>query len=322
MTSDDRARDERDARRDDAAPEPFSVEPPAGDAFSTLLGTPEGEAARHHGPRGRDQVVPVVPERPERALVPMQRGSELLREWGSRDWFRIVAVVAAIAVFAIPVALLLSQRDAQAAAAARQAKDFDAPPITLAGSTPRHTGPVIAIITDESALRSAPGVPKSGRWPALLGSQLDSTVDLLDVDGGGYATTGDNGITFLNSAAAVASDTDVVLFVGGSNDAGVSATALARAANNSVSAANEQAPGVATAMVGPLITDGKSAAQLDALRQTLGNAASASNARWVDPVQQRWLPTTRSSAQSLTASDEKAIASRLAALVKRLAPAS
>ena len=303
---------------DDAATEPERAEAPADGRFTTLPGTAAARAARGDGPSGRDAVVTVATA-PIRHPVRVVRRGGPLSDWTARDTAKAVAVIAAVALFLIPVALLLAQRDRDAAVAARQADAYTPPPVAAAGSTPRRTGPVIAVVGDESVISAAPGVTTAQRWPALVGTSLDSTVDLLGVTNGGYATTGDDGVTFLNAAANIASDTDVVLFVGGANDAGISPAALSRAANNAAAAAADRAPGVSVAIVGPVVTDGASPARLAAVRAVLADAASSTGVRWYDPIAAGWLPAPRASASALTAADEKLLATRLAALAKRLA---
>lgn len=246
-----------------------------------------------------------------------ERRRDAFRDWTRTDVARAVAVVVAAAVFLLPVALLLVRNGQDAAAATKAANGYTPPSLALA-SGKQYTGPVVAIVGDESAITGAAGVSESERWPALVGTSLDSAVDVIGVADGGYATTGSDGVTFLNAAADLPSDADVVLFVGGSNDANASAAALGSAASNSLSAAAERAPGAAVAVVGPVITGGLSATRLAGLKSVLRSVASGAGVPWVDPAAAGWLPKARAAGTDLTAADERAVATKVEALVERL----
>ena len=73
-------------------------------------------------------------------------------------------------------------------------------------------------------------------------------------------------------------------------------------------------------VVGPVIAQGVSAIELTAIRDTLRNAAGIANATWVDPIDSNWLAAAQQSASSpnaLTATDEKTIASKMQAAIKK-----
>ncbi|MGN6446080.1 GDSL-type esterase/lipase family protein [Amnibacterium sp.] len=238
------------------------------------------------------------------------------RDRTSKDAWSAVAVLVAVVLFVVPAGILLQQSADQTTAAARQAAGYAPPPV--ATPTPA-AGPVVAVLADETADRSSAGVTVSKRWPALLASQLRSQVTTIAADGGGYATSGSSRRTFVGAAESVPVDAQVVLVVGGANDGAASGDTLAGAATQVVAAVHKRAPGAAVALVGPVVTNGFSSATLATLRSTLSVAAASAGAKWVDPVASKWL-TAPARAGDLTASDERTIASKLAAIVTGLQP--
>ncbi len=239
------------------------------------------------------------------------------RDWTPRDAWSAVAVLVAVVLFLLPASILGQQSASQAAVAAREAAGYTPPPLPTA--TPA-AGPITAVLADETADRASTGVTASERWPALLGSRLKADVTTIAADGSGYVTTAGSGRTFVGAAARVPSDAEVVLVVGGANDALLPAAVLGPAAAQAIAAVHQRAPGAVVALVGPVVTNGLSAGPLATLRGTLSAAAAAAGATWVDPIGSKWLPTVRLRAADLTASDERTIASRLVPVVGGMLP--
>ena len=179
------------------------------------------------------------------------------------------------------------------------------------------TGPVIVVVGDESVTQAAGGVTAAERWPALVGAALRSPVDIVPAVDAGYATSGAEDITFVSAASSVASDADVILIVGGTHDSRVSAATLSQSAADAMTAAAQQAPGASVALVGPIVTGGLSKTQLFGVRSTIAAAARGAGVRWVDPAS-GWLPVQPATPAGLSTADEKLIAVKIEALVRRM----
>lgn len=277
---------------------------------------PEGGAPA--GSRGSGTTVrPGAWETTARPVVGAIRLRRPFRDWTPKDAWSAVALLVAVMLFVVPAGVLLQQNADRSMAAAREAAHYTPPPLPTAAPA---TGPAVTVLADETADRSSTGSAASKRWPALLGSQLNSSVTTIVADGGGYVTPGSGRRTFVSAVASVPIDAQVVLVVGGANDAVTSGDALARAATQMIAALHQRAPSATVALVGPVVTNGYSAATLATLRSTLSVAAASAGAKWIDPIASKWLTTAPARAVDLTASDERTIASKLAVVVTGLQP--
>ncbi|WP_345481922.1 hypothetical protein [Amnibacterium soli] len=228
----------------------------------------------------------------------------------------VVLVVLALVCAGLITAVVVKTRN-DAAIAAREAADYTPPP--LATPEPVATGPVVAVIGDGSTSSAGSGVTATQRWTALLESSLGGTVDADAAGGMGYAAKSRSGGTFVQAAGDVPSNAKVVVFFGGAADSNIAPLSLAKAATNAYAAAMQQAPDAKILVVGPAISSGVDTTDLATIRDTLRGAAALVQATWIDPVDKDWLPASKRSASpgDLSASDEKAIASKMRDAVEK-----
>lgn len=229
----------------------------------------------------------------------------------------VVLVVLALICAGLITAVVIKTRD-DAAVAAREAANYTPPP--LSNPTPESTGPVVAVIGDAGVSQAASGVSADQRWTSVLESALGGQVSTIASAGMGYAAKDGSGQTFVQAAAKVPANADVVVFFGGAADSQVSALSVAKAVTDAISAATRQAPEAKIVVVGPAFSAGMSSADLTALRHRERNAATIAKATWVDPFEEQWLSSSARSAESasaLSASDEKALATKVQAVVEK-----
>jgi len=226
----------------------------------------------------------------------------------------VLVVLALVCGGLITAVVLKTQRDA--AIAAQEAADYTPPP--LATPEPTSTGPVVAVISDGTTSAAASGVTSAQRWSALLGPALEGTVDADASSGMGYAAKGNSGETFVEAAAKIPSNAEVVVFFGGSSDSDVSTLSVAKAATEAFAAAKKQAPDAKLIVVGPALADGASDDDLTAVRNSLRSAAGIAKATWIDPIDKGWLSDTKQAGKptDLTVADEKTIAAKMESAVK------
>ena len=290
----------------------------------------EGSPAFRAGddPAGRDPGADAEPDTWPFGLLPAQeepaprrrgpRALRLVRARRGRTGLLVLSVagITALALASvIAVGLVLAKTRADDAVAQRQAAAYTPPPIATASPLLGS----VAIIGDESVSRSASGVPSGKRWPALAQASLGTNVTTLAAPGSGYVKRGEGQRTFVERAAEIPEDAQVVVFMGGSNDAGVSSAALAHAATTAFSAVNERAPNARIVVIGPVAAGPATYDELFTVTRALEASAAVAHARWVDPIAADWLPDSSSVALgALSAADERALASRAQALLDPL----
>ena len=295
-------------------------------ASSERFAGPEVETASSGGADLPGPVAPTAfgsPDTTRSAAEPEQssqvaRRVGLLRERFGREAVGIsVLVLLALVCGGLITAVVLKTRQ-DAVVAAREAAEYTPPP--LATPAPASTGPVVAVIGDGTTSAAANGVSAGERWSALLAKSLGGTVAAEASAGMGYAVKGSSAETFVQAAARVPSDADVVIFFGGAEDSRVSSLSLVKAATNAYSTAKSEAPDAKLIVVGPAIRAGVDDADLATLRNSLRGAAAIAQATWVDPIDLEWLSTSRQEAASPTAlskGNEKTIAAKLQAVIKK-----
>lgn len=180
--------------------------------------------------------------------------------------------------------------------------------------------PVVAVIADRAVLGPA-NVRSNLRWPALLRDSLGGDVVPLGSPGMGYLKATSSGGTFIDEVRRIPETADVILFVSGNTDAGSRTLPMLKATTAAYSAAAVRAPRARIVVIGPVLSAAMSARQLATLRQTLRLAATTAGVDWVDPLQDRWLGARAesvASAGALKEIDQRMIAERVTALVRRL----
>lgn len=246
-------------------------------------------------------------------------GAGSRRGAGRRRLLRNIAVVVLIVVAAGLVSVTVVRMRAEAAVASRASDEYTPPPLT--GPTASAL-PVVAVIGDGSTSGAARGVDAAERWTSLLAGAAKVQVRTYASDGGGYVSSGSDGRTFLQQAARVPVDADVVVIFGGISDVGLSELRVSRAASQTISAVQSRAPRAKIAVVGPVIDDGAPADSVTLLRTTLQNAAGAFELSFVDPIQQAWLNGSPDDASDLGADDQRTLAARLQTVVEKQLPQS
>ena len=199
--------------------------------------------------------------------------------------------ILAITVVAVLVLMTAVSRDRAADARAREeAASYTPAPLVTPGATrtPANSGPVVAIIGDDYT--AGPTSTTGAQWTTLLQKNLGVQVVPLAADSSGYLRSPALGAerTFSALAAGVPENARLVLFVGGGNDTGESSLAEQRAVVNAVGAARTQAPQARVVIAGPLAPSGRAPASLGAVRDSIRTAATASGARFVDPIARDW----------------------------------
>lgn len=152
---------------------------------------------------------------------------------------------------------------------------------------PGASGPLVAVVGDETVDRSADG-DGAARWTDLLGVALGTRVVSVAEAGAGFAAESGAGGTFDDAVARIPTDAVVVVLVGSTHDAGASATALAHAASTAVGRARERAPMADVVMLGPLVRGTASTNELLQSRDVLQEVADITDSGWLDPMAGRW----------------------------------
>lgn len=219
----------------------------------------------------------------------------------------VVIVVVALVCAALATAVVVKTRH-DAAIATSEAAGYRPGPL---GTERAPSGPVIAIIGDDATSSARPGVKTRQRWFSLLASSLGGATDVQAARGMGYATRSETGNTFERAARTLPADATIVLFFGGAADKDVGSVPLAKAATNAFSLARKQAPDARILVVGPATSGGVSATRLASIRGTLHAAARLAGASWVDPFDEKWLPSPTRPVGALSAVDEKTLAMKM-----------
>jgi len=168
------------------------------------------------------------------------------------------------------------------------------------------SGPTIAIIGDATIGGGAAGTGDAtsatgaGLAGLLLGAMRPTAasgpepdVQVVRLDGGGYGTAGPTGARFSDAAdQIVTADTDVVILVGGTNDALLPADLLDAAVNGTLDRITALAPSSQVVIVGPTRADGAFGSAVLAVRDDLVAQATTHHAVFLDPIAEGWFPAT------------------------------
>lgn len=301
------------SQSDQVEPDQIASDRPEVDPIPTeAAALPAADLPAPAAPVDRTRSKPPAPPRaPRRRAISERVGREAVG-------IVVLVVLALICAGLITAVVLKTQKDAATAAA--EAANYIPPPLST--PTPDPTGPVVAVIGDAGVSQAASSVSAGQRWTSVLESGLDGQVSTIASAGMGYASKGGSGQTFVQAAAKAPANADVVVFFGGAADSQVSALSVAKAVTDAISAAKQRAPEAKVVVVGPAFSGGLSPADLTTLRNTERNAASIAKVTWVDPIEEKWLSTSARSAESasaLSASDEKALATKMQAVVEKAA---
>ncbi|MEH0108205.1 SGNH/GDSL hydrolase family protein [Tersicoccus sp. MR15.9] len=168
--------------------------------------------------------------------------------------------------------------------------------VTVGRSTPPADAartPRLVVVGD--SLSTGFGTSSDDAWPHLLAQRTRGRLDVVNAseNGAGYLAGGDDNATFgSNEVDAVTPDTQTVLFFGSDNDEGSQASDLTAAAVAALHSAHATAPDARLIVVGPPAYTTPTPARL-AVRDALKAAASATNARFVDPLAEKWMNDQR-----------------------------
>lgn len=234
-----------------------------------------------------------------------------------RRVLRNVAVVLLVALAGVLVAVVVTKARDESAAASQASADYTPPPLTRPTASAL---PIVAVIGDGSTGQAASGVGTAQRWPSILAADAKVQVRTYASAGAGYTVRGDDGRTFLQEAARIPVNADVVVIFGGVADLGTAELRLSRAASQTISAVQSRAPDAKIAVVGPVTDDGQIAEDVTQLRTTLQNAAGAFGLSFVDPIQQAWLNGSPNGPSDLGADDQRTLAARLETVVEGQLP--
>lgn len=142
----------------------------------------------------------------------------------------------------------------------------------------RAAGPTVAVVAASRLLDESTA---DARWPWRIGRTSAVRVDRLT--GTGYLRPS-RAASFATAAGAVPKDSDAVVFVSGTAEAGADRLDVLSGATAALSAAATRAPNAQLVVVGPVADGAISFADLAALRSDLQSAATIAGARYVDPT--------------------------------------
>lgn len=191
-----------------------------------------------------------------------------LRTWGVLRW-GVLGVLGVLAGIAVVVSW-----DRASSTSALQAEPSPSPTRTIATDGAR-----VFVVGDSYTAGSMQDSGEAARWPALTG------VEPIAVSGVGYAR---GGVTFGSLAKRIPADAATVLFFGSINDSGYGYDEVREAAEKAFSTARQQAPGAELIVIGPPWVDANPAQALLTVRDAVSDAAVSADARWVDPLAERW----------------------------------
>lgn len=234
---------------------------------------------------------------------------------------QFVVLVAAVIVCVVVAGAFLIRQSGDRAQAEQLAERYaTASPQPLATRAPV----AVTVIGDDMSSPAQSGTPVP-QWPTLMQQDLRQRVVSLSTSGSGYTTrplTSLFGGTFGARAKQVASSSRVVVIFGGTNDQRATRVQLLRAASDAISSAQRRAPDATVVIVAPVSPEAAAPATLLAVRNALREAAQRGEARFVDPIAQRWLNNrsgyVAEDGRSLTAEGQQALAARIETVVRPL----
>lgn len=163
----------------------------------------------------------------------------------------------------------------------------DAPPATDATTTEEPRQVRIAVLGDSWSLAPTPA------WPAVAtelladeGVDATFTVDALAITG--YVVDGAAGTSFVDRAANVDPDADVVVVFGGFDDRDGDAAAVSLAAASTFGTIRDVAPGAVLVVVGVPWPNDEVPPNVVALNEALRSQAQSVQATFVDPAADSW----------------------------------
>lgn len=126
-------------------------------------------------------------------------------------------------------------------------------------------------------------------WQILADRARPVTADVAAEGRAGYGVRGDRNSTFGDlTARAVRPDDALVVFFGSRNDQPVDAVEVAGLARNAFELARRRAPTARLLVIGPPWPTADVPLRIMQIRDALALVASASGARFVDPLVERW----------------------------------
>ncbi|KRD20714.1 hypothetical protein ASE48_02725 [Mycobacterium sp. Root265] len=167
-----------------------------------------------------------------------------------------------------------------------------APSVQLAGRESALSR--VAVISDSYTTGTDLGGLGANGWPALAWRMLADqgrsvTADVAAEGRAGYGVRGDHNSTFGDlTARAVRPDDALVVFFGSRNDQPVDALEVAGLARNALELARRRAPTARLLVIGPPWPTADVPVRITQIRDALAVVATASGARFVDPLVERW----------------------------------
>jgi lysophospholipase L1-like esterase len=189
-------------------------------------------------------------------------------------------------VIAIGSVSALAYTNAQRAKGVAAAAGSYTPPLSATDHA-TDAPPVVAIVGDSYTAGTQLDSGEQARWPALLAADLGLQVSLFSRNGVGYVTSSESGVNFVERAASIAGNPDVIIVFGSRNDQ-QGYDAVRAASSEAYSVISQNHPDAAILVVGPPWVNSKPPAWLVQARDATRDAAADTGATYVDPVTEGW----------------------------------